>query len=125
MNTNEVRCILSRDKKTKQKFINVFALDEFKSFVQKHSLLEGLYVINDETSDLPGQHWLSIFYENNYLAFVDSFAKNPEDYNLLDELSRANSNDIKVSPYRLQNLFSDYCGEYIIYFAYHLYALLL
>ena len=37
------------------------ALDEFKRFVQKNTLLEGLYVINSDNSDSPGRHWFMIF----------------------------------------------------------------
>ena len=57
--------MLSCDKKTRQKFIGVLALDEFKSFVQKNTLLEGLYVINSDNSDSPGRHWFMIFYDKD------------------------------------------------------------
>ena len=37
--------MLSNDKKTRQNFIDVMALDEFKNFVKKNTLMKGLYVV--------------------------------------------------------------------------------
>ena len=45
MNSNQIRCMLSNDKKTRQNFIDVMALDEFKNFVKKNTLMKGLYVV--------------------------------------------------------------------------------
>ena len=57
MNSNQIRCMLSNDKKTRQKFIDVMALDEFKNFVKKNTLMKGLYVVNSDDSRSPGEHW--------------------------------------------------------------------
>ena len=120
MNTNELRCMLTRDKKTKEKFIDVFALDQFKLFVKKNSLLPGLYIINDETSKENGNHWLLIFHDsNNILVFVDSFSNDYKFYTIVKELHTLNKK-IEEVPFRLQDYFSDVCGEYTIFFAYHL-----
>ena len=119
MNSNEIRCMLSRDKKTKQKFREVLALDEFKGFVQANTLLKGLYVINNDNSDSPGRHWFLIFFDKNYLAFVDSFARSPNFYNVREELKSINQ-EIHEIPFQLQDNFSDVCGEYVIFFSYNL-----
>ena len=119
MNSNEIRCMLTRDKKTRQKFIDVLALDEFKSFVRTNTLLEGLYVINSDGSDSPGRHWFMIFYDKDYLAFVDSFARSSNFYNISEELNSVNI-EIDEVPFQLQHFFSDVCGEYVILFSYNL-----
>ena len=118
MNTNELRCMLTRDKKTKEMFIDVFAIDQFKRFVKKNSLVQGLYLINDENSKENGNHWFLIFHDKNILVFVDSFANNYKYYGLEKEVY--NVNKIEEVPFRLQDYFSDVCGEYTIFFAYHL-----
>lgn len=119
MNSNEIRCMLSYDDKTKQRFIDVLALDEFKSYVRENTLLEGLYVINSDNSDSPGEHWFMIFYDNDYLAFVDSFARSSNFYDITEELISANT-EIKEVPFQLQHFFSNVCGEYVVYFSYNL-----
>lgn len=119
MDSNQIRCMLSCDKKTRQKFIGVLALDEFKSFVQKNTLLEGLYVINSDNSDSPGRHWFMIFYDKDYLAFFDSFARSSNFYNITKELNSVNRKIDEV-PFQLQHFFSDVCGEYVILFSYNL-----
>ena len=91
MNTNELRCMLTRVKKTKEKFIDVFALDQFKLFVKKNWLLPGLYIINDETSKENGNLWLLIFHDsNNISVFVDSFANDYKFYRIEKELHPLN-----------------------------------
>jgi len=115
MNTYELKCMLARDRKTKEHFIDVFALDQFKHFVQKNSLVPGLYIINDETSKENGNHWLLIFHDsnNNILVFVDSFSNDYKFYRIEKELHTLNKKIEKV-PFRLQDYFSDVCGEYTI-----------
>ena len=120
MNSNQIRCMLSNDKKTRQNFIDVMALDEFKNFVKKNTLMKGLYVVNSDDSRSPGEHWFLIFYDDDYLAFVDSFANSSNYYNIEKELNTANDCKIDSLPFQLQDTISDVCGEYVIYFSYNL-----
>ena len=82
MNTNELRCVATRDGKIKEKFIDVFALDQFKQFVKENTLIDGLYVCNDQISEKAGNHWFLIYSNQNDIYFVDSFAKPVKFYNL-------------------------------------------
>ena len=44
MNTNELRCVLTRDVKIKDRLVDVFVLDQFKMFVEKNTFIDGVYV---------------------------------------------------------------------------------
>ena len=57
-----------------------------------------------------------IFYDKDYLASVDSFARGSDFYKITGELNSA-SNEV---PFQFQHFFSDVCGEYVIYFSYNL-----
>ena len=119
MNTNELRCALTRDRKIRERFIDVFALDEFKRFVARNTLLHGIYVCNDEVAEKSGNHWFLIYVEKDFINFVDSFARPPSFYHLTNELYALNKK-LNVINRRVQSLLSDVCGEYSIFFSYHL-----
>lgn len=116
MNTNELRCMLSKDKKTRQQLVDVFALDQFKNFVSAHSLLNGIYVINDQNSYRNGNHWFLVHVDENNVNFVDSFAKSPNYYNVEKELCTTNKS-LKTIQWQIQSIFSDVCGGYVVYFS--------
>lgn len=119
MNTNELRCILSRDPKIRHQLVDVFAMDEFKNFVFKNKfLVNGVYIINDQVSTQSGNHWILIHVTDKEINFVDSFANPPYFYKVENEL-QGNRVLNKVTN-RLQSYFSDVCGEYAIFFSYHL-----
>lgn len=114
MNTNSIRCILTRDSKTREKLIDVFALDEFKDYVRRNGLDEGIYICNDQPSRQPGNHWFMIYHSNSSVTFVDSFAMDPSFYGVEGELSMYST--IERLPFQIQSNSSDVCGEFIIYF---------
>ena len=118
MNTNEIRCILSKDSKTREIFIDVFPMDKFRNFIHQNQFMEGLYIINDENSDSAGNHWISLFRKMDKLYFIDSFAKSPSYYSL-EDITQPFKN-VHAVPHKIQHIFSDVCGEYVIFFAYHL-----
>lgn len=115
MNTNSIRCILTHDPKTREKLIDVFALDEFKDYVDRNGLGKGLYVCNDQTSRQPGNHWFLIYHNNGKVTFMDSFAMDPSYYHVEKELSIYST--IEKLPFPLQSISSDVCGEFVIFFS--------
>ena len=52
MNSNELRCVLSRDIKIKHNFVDVFAFDEFTEYVKRNKVIEddSVFIVNSETS---------------------------------------------------------------------------
>ena len=117
MNTNQLRCILRRDRRIDQQFIDVFALNQFKEFVKQNGLIHGIYVVNDDPITKEGNHWFLVHVEKDCINFVDSFAMDPSFYNVEKELT---SKMIRMIPFQLQNYLSDVCGYYCIYFSYFL-----
>lgn len=118
MNTNELRCILTRDPRMREKLIDVFAIDQFKQFVKKNTLMDGVYVCNDQISEMPGNHWFLIYVDKRNVNFIDSFAQDPKFYSIQSEIKSNKS--IKKIDFQLQSIFSDVCGEYTVFFSYHL-----
>ena len=81
----------------------------------KYTLIDGLYICNDQISEKAGNHWFLIYSNQNDIYFVDSFAKPVEFYNLETFLRPS-----QVLQTRLQSYLSDVCGEYTLFFSYHL-----
>ena len=111
MNTNELRCILTRDEKIRTQLIDVFALDEFKKFVKKNRLINGIYVCNDQIAEKSGNHWFLIYVTDANVNFIDSFAKDPKFYKIHRELNTRKK--LNKLDYPLQSLLSDVCGEFM------------
>ena len=103
MNTNEIRCILSKDFKTKKIFIDVFPMDKFRDFIHQNQFTDGLYIINDENSDSAGNHWICLYRKRDKLCFIDSFAKPPRHYSLEDILRPFKK--IQTVPHKIQHIF--------------------
>ena len=127
MNTNELRCMLTKDPVTRAYLRNVYALDQFEEFVRENSLIEGLYVINDQPIHKLGRHWLLVLVEseNKKIVFFDSFGRPPDYYNLLRLLIQSKTNTkrrkavsgIELNSIQLQSLYSNVCGGYVVFFA--------
>ena len=88
-------------------------MDGFKRYVKENGLHNGIYVCDDQVAEKSGNHWFLIYVEDDNVNFVDSFAKEPSFYGI--ELK-----PLKKLPFQLQSLLSDVCGEYTLFFSYHL-----
>ena len=117
MDTNDLRYILKSDSKIRARFIDVFALDEFKRFVVQNNLTDGIYVVNDEASTDIGNHWFLIFVDTACINFVDSFGKSPEFYNIKRELS--NVKPLLQNHRQIQSSTSNVCGVYTVFFSFN------
>ena len=116
MNTRQLQCALDSDPAMKDYSRNVLALDQF----QRANLSDkGIYVCNDQPSKKSGNHWFLIFIDPEKIYFVDSFANEPKYYHV-DEKLRTLKKPIFTFSKMLQSPFSTLCGEYCIFFAYHL-----
>ena len=51
-----------------EKFIGVYPLDRIPNHFK-----EGGYVINSQTRDLPGEHWIAIYVGRNQIKVFDPF----------------------------------------------------
>ena len=123
MNSNELRCVLSRDQKINKSFIAVFAMDEFTEYVKRNKVIEddSVFIVNSETSKKSGEHWLLIYVKDiKQVYFIDSFGKDPKFYKLENVLYQIR-NEIKFfNKTQLQSSFSNLCGEYCVFFSFNL-----
>ena len=70
------------------------------------------FVVNSDTSQLPGEHWIAFYYTDiDNSEFFDSYGLSPLVYGFdVDSL---------YSSRCLQSSTSTVCGQYCIYFLYH------
>ena len=111
MNTNRIRDILSRDKRTRDTFRGVFARNELPT-----TATTGLYVCNTDPIDKPGGHWVVIYIDKNKRAeYFDSFGLPP----LFDEFEQFMINNSKFWLHNskvVQDVYSSACGHHCIFF---------
>jgi hypothetical protein len=89
------------------------------------------FVINTDTSDLPGNHWIALYivgYElsnNISIVFFDSFGENPEEYSqelsdYIYSLATFSNDGLKCAPFRIQGAESRLCGAYCVFVLHYL-----
>ena len=102
-------------------FLGAFPFDQIpKSKKNLFSL-----VINTSSSHGVGDHWLSLVYKDNIFYFLDSYGRNFTNLTFSEEFKSTIKKYIgnKKCMYNkklLQQLTSNTCGEYAIYFVYML-----
>ena len=98
----------------KHLFIGVFASDELPTSITCPSIL----VCNTDASNLPGEHWISIFIDVNGCGeFFDSFGREPGDP-FVNFMNR-NCMLWTFNDKQLQNILSSFCGHYCIFYSIH------
>ena len=112
MDSLQIKNILKKDVVAKKYFIGVLARDKLPKKVDWPSSL----ILNTDTSNKPGEHWLALYYdENGNCEFFDSFGFHPDFYNLTNYL-KLTSKSFIYNKKTLQGIFSKYCGHYCILF---------
>ena len=78
-------------------------------------------IVNTQPSSEPGEHWLPIIFKNGIFHFIDSYGRSP--MNLLFSTEFRNKikdyfkgYKYKYNPRMIQDIFSNACGYYSIYF---------
>ena len=102
MNTVQIDAILRSDFMTKHLFHGVFPMDMLPS------KCEGMYVINTDEHDEPGEHWVAV-YNNEYF---DSFGLPPQD----DRILQFMGHDVTFNTVQMQQLLTNACGFYCVYY---------
>ena len=112
MTNSSISKILRADSIASLTFLGVFPrnlLPEIKTYPCS-------LVLNTDTSDLPGAHWLAIYFTSNKeCCFFDSYGRGPELFRLQYFVDHY-SNSWEHNKTRLQSLDSSVCGQYCIYF---------
>ena len=99
-------------------FLGAFPYDEIP---QNPESDEFSLVINTESSKEPGDHWLVLLYKKPYFYFLDSYGRSLHDETFSSQFTRTIKNYIGNAHYKfnrkwLQQLTSNACGDYCIYF---------
>ena len=73
-------------------------------------------IINTHPRGEPGEHWLAMYFDNNKnCEFFDSFGFTANDYGF-DKYINLFSRSYVNNKFQIQNIDSDGCGYYCIYF---------
>lgn len=108
MNGGEIDKVLSNNQNTKKKFLGVYAKDQLPKYAHR-----GYYVINLDTSDKPGSHWVALEINKKGAIFFDSYGLKPKDVYILRFLK---GKKIKYNQKHVQHPLSTTCGQWCIYF---------
>ena len=119
MNMFELEHILQRNISPQEIFLGVFALDGLPTRTELRQKNRWFLVCNCCPSTKRGHHWVAVFYNHGSIEFFDSFALSPWAYDvrmttLLHYTSRAR--EILFNDVCLQEIDSDACGYYFIFF---------
>ena len=100
------------DEKTKQAFLGVFPINHLP---QRISYLPILFIVNTNTSNLPGEHWKAIYVSKQRIGEVFDSLATPICLQLehwLNEFTKKWTS----SQLTLQNPLSPSCGGYVLYY---------
>jgi len=109
MNTAQIRRILQSDAMASDLYRGIYPIDRLPT------IEPGYYIINTENHDEPGEHWLVVYNDNGQIEYFDSFGRPPLDKRLYSFLG----SDYKYNEAELQQLFSNACGFYCVYYILH------
>jgi len=108
MDSKQIQDIAERHCSLRERFAGVFSRDQLPE-----TLARGyFYVVNSANYNVPGEHWLGIYVNENAVEFMDSFGKDPETYGIEIEYP------LIMNARQLQSNNSDTCGDYVMYFLY-------
>ena len=120
MNTDEIFAILSGDERAKKVFGGVMAADEFRDVYASNRRLtpahvERVYIVNADTSDGPGSHWVAVHRRRGLTYFFDSYGLPAQNFTTIHPTIR---DDAPISSNAsLQAYGSDVCGDYCVLYA--------
>lgn len=110
MNSVEILNCLKNNICTINKFsYGVFASNE----LPKHTkfMKPAFFVVNIDTSDKPGSHWIAMFFsKENKAEYFDSYGLPPRP--VFTKYLKKNSNNFTYNKKRIQGDFSTNCGNY-------------
>lgn len=115
MNSFQIDKILRSNIHTKYFYGGVLAYDQI-SYIYYLPNQPIVFVLNTATTNTPGEHWILVILSNKICELFDSLALPIEAYKeLIEKLSKI-CNSIKITPYRIQNIYTPSCGYHCILF---------
>lgn len=113
--TETLRKAARSDPRIARHFWDVYGADQVPKKEMK--ALGGCCIVNTDPIDEPGQHWVALFYpppNGGGCEFFDSYAEKPSDYR--PRLWRSWNSCPTQMPYPVQQMMSDVCGDYCLYY---------
>lgn len=111
MNSSEIFDLLMSNKTVEKQFKGVLASDQL-NFIETQR--PALYVVNTDTSDKAGLHWVCIYLPTTHsftIEFFDPLANSVNKYNhYISTFLIANGPNFIYSNKRIQNYFTSSCG---------------
>lgn len=92
-------------------FIGVYPRDKLPKIDKIPSAL----IVNTDTSDKPGEHWIAIFVSEKETIYFDSFGLPPYHEDILNFLQNT-PGEISFNTVTLQSASADTCGQYCVLF---------
>ena len=117
MITNEINWILSHGI-TKRFFGGAFPADIYFNFKTPYCV-----VMNCDSHNGPGSHWIAWFVTASTIFFFDSMGRSPRDHSLPKEFGLFIKNKKQKVLYNhkvVEGIFSRSCGHFCIYVLWHL-----
>jgi hypothetical protein len=111
MNSLEIDVLCYDDAKCHKIFGGTIPSDQLQGVISHSD--KRLFVVNTDTKDLPGEHWVCVYISEDDCEFFDSYANSPAIYPIINEGLR----HLKItnkSEYRLQGNRKEVCGEYCV-----------
>lgn len=98
-------------------FLGAFAFDELPPRLDKDFCV----IVNTEPSSEAGEHWIAIVFKRGIFYFLDSYGRAPSHQLFTKEFKNKIKDYFKdyrykYNPKMIQDLFSNMCGYYCIYF---------
>jgi hypothetical protein len=103
---------IKQDHVANKSFLGVFPIDR----LPKISTYPASAIINTDTSQYKGEHWLAFYIDlNKKCTFFDSYGRSPSHFGLAGYFAKY-SNKIEYNKYQYQSFNSASCGYYSIFF---------
>ena len=114
MNNFDLEQKILTDPLANHKFGGVLAADELPHRIKQKPVF---YIVNNDTSDKPGKHWI-VIYNGEYVEYFDPLAESPN--RVIEQfLSRASQNGYLRMTSPVQGQQSRKCGQFCLYYCYY------
>ena len=107
MFSRQIDTILALDNAAKPLYRGTFPMDRLPT-----ERVNGIYIINTDDHDQPGGHWVAVFVTDERVEYFDSYGLPPLD----SRCERFLGTNYWFNTYQLQQLYSNACGFYCVYF---------
>lgn len=116
MNSQQIRDILEGDIFVRRiPFVRVLARDQLPT--QMERTRPAAFIINTDPITLPGSHWVGLYYNGvGEFTYFDSFGFGPLNSEIVYFIENNSNRPFLYKPCVLQDIPSDTCGLYAIYF---------